>query len=339
MTIPYWDWGRVDDAGGRYPVAFARPGLSDAERFTDGDALEPNTLSITVNTPDWNQFGGYPSGSAAGDYGDFEFGPHNFTHGAYIGGKMGDPVTAADDPIYWSFHCFIDLLWDEWQRRNQGTPPTSPNAELRGFPDQLLRKVSDFQDVAALSYDYELTVALKAALKAAEKTPADGVLFGRKALAALFSNSMPQQLDAESRAAFVLPSAEPARRVLVKLEKLRIPTVGSYTLRAYVHPRAIRLGELATVDLRAFEAGYISLWKAHTGQGHGGHHGPAHHPTSAIVRLDVTEAVARMAAANEPDLLLTFSFAPARRPSGGPPPRAELLAEMSLRDVVIEEYR
>lgn len=342
VTIPYWDWSRPDDKGNRYPIAFFHPGLADPERFTDGEPLPLNTLSITVNTPDWNQFGGWPKGTPDNNYGDFELGPHNTMHTHYIGGKMGDPATAAEDPIYWSFHCFIDLLWDEWQRRNPGVPATSPDADLRGFLEQPMHKVRDFQDVIALSYAYDHTTALRDALQAAQKPPSDGTIAARRALDALFTRSLPQQLATESRAAFALPMVEQAKRLVVRLEELKIPTVGSYTLRAYVHPRKVRTDQLSPSALQQYEAGYVSLWKAHmdhSGHDRHGGHGQAHHPASAFLRIDVTDAVARLAPSNVSDAVFTLWFEPAPRAAGGPPPRDELLAEMSLRDVRLEEYR
>lgn len=345
VTIPYWDWSRPDVAGGRYPVRFSQPGLEDAERFQDGAPLEPNTLSITVNRHAWNEFGGWPKGSEAGDYGDFEWGPHNYTHGNFIGGKMGDPATAAEDPIYWSFHCFIDLLWEEWQRRNPNQPATSPDAILRGLLDQPMHRVSDFQDVGSLSYSYEQTPELRAALQAAVEPPRFGALASRRSLQALFDSTFANELERTSHGSFALDAVAPARRLLIKLEELKIPTVGSYTLRAYVHPRGVSQSEL-----ERFEAGYVSLWKAHMGSGqpghgghgHGGHtpgHGTPHHPANGILRFDVTAAVERLSAAERGDAIATIWFLPAPRATGGAAPRAELLAEMSLRDVVLEEFR
>jgi tyrosinase len=66
-------------------------------------------------------FGGAKAGPShfggGGDNGSLEMVPHNVLHVA-IGGFMGDPDTAALDPIFWLHHCNIDRLWEVW--RNQG---------------------------------------------------------------------------------------------------------------------------------------------------------------------------------------------------------------------------
>jgi tyrosinase len=71
-------------------------------------------------------FGGPVTGfnPGGGDNGGIENLPHNRIH-VKIGGFMGDPSTAALDPIFWLHHCNIDRLWDVW--RNQGTAFKNPN--------------------------------------------------------------------------------------------------------------------------------------------------------------------------------------------------------------------
>jgi hypothetical protein len=136
VTIPYWDWLHPE-VNGRFPEAFAhpsslyRPGRNENPGpGSPGEKLHPKTLQIVTEETDWNTFGGKPKPRSG--YGDLEKGPHNHMHVNFISGLMGDGDTAAEDPIYWSFHCFIDLLWAEWLRRNNVPPPTSPEADLIG---------------------------------------------------------------------------------------------------------------------------------------------------------------------------------------------------------------
>lgn len=69
------------------------------------------------------EFGGYVKGSPIGNKGRLERGPHDYMHPHFIGGLMSNPTTAAMDPIYFSFHCFIDLLWPNGSGATRCPPP------------------------------------------------------------------------------------------------------------------------------------------------------------------------------------------------------------------------
>jgi tyrosinase len=70
----------------------------------------------------FNHFGGSASGVC-------ELVPHNRIHvrtGGNPGEFMGDPNTAALDPIFWLHHANIDRLWEVWRRRDPvHTNPTT----------------------------------------------------------------------------------------------------------------------------------------------------------------------------------------------------------------------
>lgn len=36
----------------------------------------------------------------------------------WVGGEMGAPSSAANDPVFWLHHCNVDRLWDVWQQAN-----------------------------------------------------------------------------------------------------------------------------------------------------------------------------------------------------------------------------
>jgi tyrosinase len=65
-------------------------------------------------------FGGPETGFShfGGLNGLLEDRPHNFIHDD-IGGLMGDPDTAALDPIFWLHHANIDRLWEVWTHRDR----------------------------------------------------------------------------------------------------------------------------------------------------------------------------------------------------------------------------
>jgi tyrosinase len=88
-----------------------------------------------------NGFGGGPSTPMqfSGYTGSCENAPHNLMHDA-IGGTvdwMGDPYSAALDPIFWLHHANIDRLWVTWQGAPNSTFPSDPawNSQTFDFFD------------------------------------------------------------------------------------------------------------------------------------------------------------------------------------------------------------
>jgi len=340
VSIPYWDWSRPDPQGGRYPASFDLPELK-TNRFTDGKPLADDAIQIVRQTPGWNDFGGWPKGTPGKNYGAFESSPHNYMHGDYIGGMMGNPETAAEDSIYWSFHCFIDLLWSEWQRRNPDEVGTSLDSPLRGFAGEANALTADFQRTAALDYEYEYNKALATDFSQPSPPRLLGALSSMGSLRAGFPGSLQNQFQTAGNAPFVLPGGLlRARRTWLNLKRLDIPEVASFTLRVYIHPIVLRWQGQPQQALAAYYTGYVSLWKVHAGGGHGGHgqghQGAPHHPTSADLRLDCTEVLLRLAAAGELDLAATLEFLPARLPNGDPPPIHQLIQQVTLSELTLE---
>lgn len=351
VTIPYWDWLHPE-ATGKFPAAFARPGLHMSGRNENPTDLPPNTLQIVTEETKWSEFGGYPKGDPNGDYGRLELGPHNTMHGFFIGGRMGNPATAAEDAIYWSFHAFIDLLWAEWQRRNEMPAPTTPDGNLRGFLAKPKHKIRDFQKTTDLDFEYEYTDKLKEAF-GVSPTPRDGrELLAADPLRPLFTESLPAELRNSARAQFAMPvlPAE-AKTAVVRLRNLKVPTTGSYMLRAYVHPKGVAFKKNDPEFSRQYGVGYVSLWKSHGDahqhgdhEGHGGHgghggHAPQpHHPTACTVRFDVTKLLAGMPRGAAGDHVLTLHYIPAPGPTGEPQSDEELVKEVQLQDVLLEAY-
>ena len=70
------------------------------------------------------EFGGGVTGFShfGGQTGQLESVPHNVVH-VNIGGAMGDPATAALDPIFWLHHANIDRLWEVWLTQQQRNNP------------------------------------------------------------------------------------------------------------------------------------------------------------------------------------------------------------------------
>ncbi len=144
LVLPYWNWG--DAAQRTLPLPFRMPASASNSLYIAPPnrpvGLDNGTFSLSAATVDdsgamsdadfetggtlGNGFGG---GTASpmqfnGVTGDLEMQPHNVVHSA-LGGLMGDPDTAAQDPIFWLHHANIDRLWNKWFQKGGGrTDPT-----------------------------------------------------------------------------------------------------------------------------------------------------------------------------------------------------------------------
>ena len=144
VTLPYWDWSGLP-SGTRYPKAFedtnsvlhhpfrndkpvcrtAATAQCDALPFPRRHLEETILNKSHWSSPDAGQsltsFGGHAGGQmdCQGQFGDgfgaLEQPAHNAMHDGFISGTMADPGRAAEDPLFFAFHCYIDLLWAQWQ--------------------------------------------------------------------------------------------------------------------------------------------------------------------------------------------------------------------------------
>jgi len=150
FALPYWNW-RVQL---RLPLPFRRPAdattnpLYTAQRssaINGGAQLQPSTVS-TAGAMNFTNFSSPPgsglsfggqrvSGPAhdTGPHGQLERQPHDGVHDA-VEGLMGDPATAARDPIFWLHHAMIDRLWKVWLRRGGGRQNPEGNSVWMDTP-------------------------------------------------------------------------------------------------------------------------------------------------------------------------------------------------------------
>ena len=125
FALPFWDYSAPGQAA--LPPGFRAPTNSSNALFNPnrngsvnaGSTLPFSTFTV-ANSMTFDQFipsglsPGFGSGdSGGGSSGQLEFQPHNVIHVA-IGGDMGHPATAGQDPIFWLHHCNIDRLWAVW---------------------------------------------------------------------------------------------------------------------------------------------------------------------------------------------------------------------------------
>jgi tyrosinase len=148
-ALPYWNYNQ-GLASGKLPVAFTQTKLPDGsanpllepmrDAGNNGQPFLPaSDVSLKAAFQD-HQFASPTNGAAAGfggpvtnfhhsggSHGALESKPHDLVH-VDVGGLMGDPGTAAYDPIFWLHHANIDRLWEVWLKAaavNKNPPASS----------------------------------------------------------------------------------------------------------------------------------------------------------------------------------------------------------------------
>jgi hypothetical protein len=160
-ALPYWNYSKGFPSN-TLPPAFRQPTLpggavnalyvADPNRNTNpapginGGAQVPAwATSFATAFADTNfsppPFPGFGGGQSPPVHfgpitGDLENTPHNIIH-VLVGGSgwMGDPNTAAQDPIFWLHHANIDRLWSHWLESGGGrADPSDVNWLTQQFP-------------------------------------------------------------------------------------------------------------------------------------------------------------------------------------------------------------
>jgi len=132
VTIPFWNWLRPP-SGKTFPKMFEDKSspLYRQNRFAELDTplISRDLIAYQVYFLNWLRFGGGPADNPG--FGDFEAQVHNPMHNA-IGADMQEQELAAYDPIFFSFHCYIDQLYDLWLQNHSPEQVTSQDYYLRG---------------------------------------------------------------------------------------------------------------------------------------------------------------------------------------------------------------
>jgi tyrosinase len=175
--LPYWDYSDPDETKWSLPPEFVAPADAEANAlYVDQrirtalthDQRDPQKALETEQFAIENVTGfGFGSGRVdrpqqfGGHTGQLEGTPHNIIHRT-IGGRMGNPVTAALDPIFWLHHGNIDRLWEVWIAQGNRANPTDSVwlTTSFGFPDpngRITWRVGDVLETERLGYNYDDT--------------------------------------------------------------------------------------------------------------------------------------------------------------------------------------
>jgi tyrosinase len=195
FCLPYWPWEK--DGQNVLPAPFRDAKYQNKENplFDDtrveanrGGALRPNTQSGSFAV-DWDNalaierftttistlaYGGIRKPKttmpakpvSTRQHGGMESNAHDMLHDAVGGenGNMGDPDTAARDPIFWLHHANVDRLWNRWlDLKGHRLPDTVDDKDWydQEFPfydengKQVVVNVSKILDLASMEVRYD----------------------------------------------------------------------------------------------------------------------------------------------------------------------------------------
>jgi hypothetical protein len=232
VTIPYWDWSQPS-SGKRYPKAFENiPELAPVTctppncRVTTPNAnppFDPDTLRDIQALGKWPDYGGKVKADGGGK-GQLEDQPHDYIHGAYIGGLNGTPRTAARDPLFWAHHAYMDYLWAQWQAAHPGSgnDPVCGTCAINFLPG---KSASDYFDISILGYRYQPRQTPPKASPMLKAAPGG--------LTRILGIALPTSAHA-TEIKLSLPKPSEIRSVQLKFEDVTIPTDASYVVNIYL---------------------------------------------------------------------------------------------------------
>jgi len=321
IMIPYWDWTKVPTTGKKFPGVFedaASPLYDRTRKSVTPPPWDPVDLRKMVQDGSWTVFAG-PAASQGGGFGTVEGSPHNTLHGN-ISRNMSNPTTAANDPIFWSFHAFIDVTWSRWQRLHVSAtspqPFQDPNADLwyrdRSYKVGSTASTSDY----GYEYDYDFspdgppasTMVAAARMRAplAEGGPTQALALRRDKSGSVSGNA---------KAGSVTSAATVLRLTGVKAFHDR-----TYELAIYIHPKNVDIGTLKTGARKQYLVRTITIWQQHHDL-----------VTSAFVRPS-EEQIAKL---NKGWVVTMMSeVAPSEAPAGGAMAMSRHAPKLATHDVV-----
>ncbi|HXA19668.1 MAG TPA: tyrosinase family protein [Thermoanaerobaculia bacterium] len=274
IMLPYWNWA-VDPTGLRYPKVFEVKGdplyaVRATKQPEKRQYSEAQLNDVIQSSTNWRMFGGSPCsdpdcpGTAPGN---LEHPWHNNMHN-WIGGAMRSDTTAAVDPLFWSFHDYIDLIFARWQSAHPGQALGCPDCKLRGMPEWTPRNVTRTED---LGYVYDLTTCPAPRLQATS-------LVTPKAAMAL---TKPKKSMAAGPVIVDVTIPQPGFTTAeVEIRGAEVPSTFNYRGAVYLYPAESKLAPLDADFSRRYRLGDYSVWALH--------HGNHNMPETAVLYVDAT---------------------------------------------------
>lgn len=329
FALPYWDWTKNGAMPPQFfdrnsalfnPTRELKAGESLCDRLSGPDCKAyygPDMVREVINARPFQNFGStMPQGQNStdtrwqrerGSKDRLEYGPHDNTHGL-IGGEMGSVPTSARDPVFYLHHANIDRFWSAWSGcggRAESDSRWRDFKFVKNFPtaDGTSRSdvvVSSLIDTTLLGYEYDdLRSLTDFCLKTSEVQRA---VQYRSLVLAEYKTAQTVRLDRISEAQLKLsrklsisPKAVGADaavsegnegpRIFAILRGVTFPRATGQTVRVFVD----RANPSASA--KADDGGYVTSF------GFFGAHGDhAGHGDTMDLRIDVTEALSKLAA-------------------------------------------
>lgn len=295
LMLPYWNFG-APPSGIFVPKDFEDPAspLFEAMRFPGthprGRKVPNTELRDTIlKTADWRGFqggecksivcDGKPCADCVAKYGALESPAHNLTH-VYVGGvdprtnrpgRMTNDTTAAEDPVFWAFHVYIDLLFDCWQRTHGHLNPCMgpecegcPDCPLRDLPRWTPRDVFDTRALPpayAYTYKYDGTACDPPPFQPiVEIAESPGVM--ALATSERKAGTGPFVYDLK------IPSV-PFATAYVELEGLEVLPGYTYSGRVYLYPTGTALAPQDARFRERYQVGEFAVWGLSKEHAHG----------------------------------------------------------------------
>ena len=290
VMLPYWNWTQPP-SGKFYPLPFER----DAALQPTGDPrrndvrqnplYQPGEVQHAIdNARSWRQLGGRPCSDpdcarpapndpcpSCGAGGAIEDPYHNLMHG-WIGGDMKTDTRAATDPLFWSFHAYIDLLFDQWQRDNRYPTLGCLDCAFRGMTGWTTRRV---EHTDAIGYEYDSTSCTPPRAKIAAAAPL--------ALHAM-SIDVAHNTRSAAEGPLVFDVAVPTgyfRTAEIELARAELPSDFSYSGHVYLYPAETKLDLTSSAFRKRWRVGGFAVWALH-------HDAEHNHGSEANLFVDAT---------------------------------------------------
>ena len=179
--------------------------------------------------------------------------------GGNSGGSMTSDTTAAKDPLFWVFHNYLDLVFDDWQRTYSYPKVPNPDRELNKLPGWTAGKV---ERTEALGYTYDR--------KSCGSTPAPRTL----ALAELPA-SLPVTTATGTGAkpfSFDIAMPQPGfRSAEIHLQGSPFPEDFSYDATLYLYPSGKVLDTADAAFVQKYRVDSFDVWAHREDAEHAGH--------------------------------------------------------------------